>query len=168
MKPKNGILLGLVLLLPFTSMAFSQDSTPHPCPDVTSETLGCELVEWSKLQEPVPLPNPDPDAKPVPPGERDPQSGQTPNVQTRRQASIRTQQGNGKSDLELTSSIRRSIVADDSLSTCAHNVKIVVQNGVATLKGPVRTAEEKAAIEAKAAAVVGKDHVVDQIEIAQL
>jgi osmotically-inducible protein OsmY len=42
-----------------------------------------------------------------------------------------------------------------------------VQNGVATLKGPVRTAEEKAAIEAKAAAVVGQDHVVDQIEIAQ-
>jgi lipid-binding SYLF domain-containing protein len=78
------------------------------------------------------------------------------------------QQENGKSDLQLTASIRRSIVADDSLSTYAHNVKIVVQNGVATLKGPVRTAEEKAAIEAKAAAVVGQDHVVDQIEIAQM
>jgi lipid-binding SYLF domain-containing protein len=76
------------------------------------------------------------------------------------------QQGNGKSDLQLTASIRRSIVADGSLSTNAHNVKIVVQNGVATLKGPVRTQEEKAAIEAKAAAVVGQDHVVDQMEIA--
>jgi hypothetical protein len=83
-------------------------------------------------------------------------------------ATTAAQQGNGKSDLELTASIRRSIVADSSLSTYAHNVKIVVENGVATLKGPVRTAEEKAAIEAKAAAVVGKDHVVDQIEIAQL
>jgi hypothetical protein len=40
-----------------------------------------------------------------------------------------------------------------------------VQNGVAALKGPVRTQEEKAAIEAKAAAVVGQDHVVDQMEI---
>jgi hypothetical protein len=78
------------------------------------------------------------------------------------------QQENGKSDLQLTASIRRSIVADDSLSTYAHNVKIVVQNGVATLKGPVRTMAEKAAIEAKAAAVVGQDHVVDQIEIAQM
>ena len=68
--------------------------------------------------------------------------------------------------LQLTASIRRSIVADGSLSTYAHNVKIVVQNGVATLKGPVRTQEEKAAIEAKAAAVVGQDHVVDQMEIA--
>jgi len=76
------------------------------------------------------------------------------------------QQGNGKSDLQLTASIRRSIVADGSLSTDAHNVKIVVQNGVATLKGPVRTQDEKAAIEAKAAAVVGQDHVVDQMEIA--
>jgi SH3 domain-containing YSC84-like protein 1 len=76
------------------------------------------------------------------------------------------QQGNGKSDLQLTASIRRSIVADGSLSTNAHNVKIVVQNGVATLKGPVRTQDEKAAIEAKAAAVVGQDHVVDQLEIA--
>jgi len=86
------------------------------------------------------------------------------------QASATTadQQENGKSDLQLTASIRRSIMADDSLSTYAHNVKIVVQNGVATLKGPVRTAEEKAAIEAKAAAVVGQDHVVDQIEIAQM
>jgi osmotically-inducible protein OsmY len=43
-----------------------------------------------------------------------------------------------------------------------------VQNGVATLEGPVRREEEKAAIEAKAAAVVGQDHVVDQIEVAQL
>ena len=60
----------------------------------------------------------------------------------------------------------RSIVADDSLSTYGHNIKIVVENGVATLKGPVRTEEEKAAIAAKAAAVVGQDHIVDQMEIA--
>ena len=68
--------------------------------------------------------------------------------------------------ISLTASIRRSIISDGSLSTYAHNVKIVVQNGVATLKGPVRTQEEKAAIDAKAAAVVGQDHVVDQMEIA--
>ncbi len=76
------------------------------------------------------------------------------------------QQGNNKTDLKLTASIRRSIVADGSLSTYAHNVKIVVENGVATVKGPVRTEEEKAAIAAKAAAVVGQDHVVHQMEIA--
>jgi SH3 domain-containing YSC84-like protein 1 len=81
-------------------------------------------------------------------------------------AATADQQGNAKSDVELTASIRRSIVGDNSLSTYAHNVKIVVENGVATLKGPVRTQDEKAAIEAKAAAVVGQDHVVDQVEIA--
>jgi SH3 domain-containing YSC84-like protein 1 len=76
------------------------------------------------------------------------------------------QQGNGKTDLQLTASIRKSIVADSSLSTYAHNVKIVVENGVATLKGPVRTEEEKETVAAKAAAIVGQDHVVNQMEIA--
>jgi len=82
-------------------------------------------------------------------------------------ATTADQQQNGKSDLDLTASIRRSIVADGSLSTYGHNVKIVVQNGVATLKGPVRSEEEKEAIAAKAANVVGQDHVVDQMEITQ-
>jgi hyperosmotically inducible periplasmic protein len=76
------------------------------------------------------------------------------------------QQGNGKTDLQLTASVRQSIVADSSLSTYAHNVKIVVKNGVATIKGPVRTEEEKETVAAKAAAVVGQDHVVNQMEIA--
>jgi len=76
------------------------------------------------------------------------------------------QQSNNKSDLDLTASIRRGIVADGSLSTSAHNVKIIVENGVATLKGPVRTEEEKMEIAAKAAAVVGHDRVVDQMEVA--
>ena len=82
-------------------------------------------------------------------------------------ATTADKQQNGKSDLDLTASIRRSIVADGSLSTYGHNVKIVVQNGVATLKGPVRSEEEKEAIAAKAADVVGQDHVVDQMEVTQ-
>ena len=76
-------------------------------------------------------------------------------------------EGMVKSELQLTASIRRGIVADDSRSTYAHNVKIVVQSGVAILKGPMRRAEEKAAIEAIAAAAVGQDHFVDQLEIAK-
>jgi len=96
-----------------------------------------------------------------------PEADNTANNQRDRAASpTADRQGNNKSDLELTASIRRSIVADDSLSTYGHNIKIVVENGVATLKGPVRTEEEKAAIAAKAAAVVGQDHIVDQMEIA--
>ena len=75
------------------------------------------------------------------------------------------QQKNGNSDLQLTASIRQSIVADSSLSTYAHNVKIVVENGVATLKGPVRTREEKSTVAAKAATIVGQDHVVDEMSV---
>ncbi len=78
----------------------------------------------------------------------------------------RTSRGMARAHVQLTASIRRSIVADGSLSTYAHNIKIVVQNGVATLKVPARSEDEKAAIAAKAAAVVGPDHVVDQMEIA--
>ena len=75
------------------------------------------------------------------------------------------QQKNGNSDLQLTASIRQSIVADSSLSTYAHNVKIVVEDGEATLKGPVRTPEEKSTVAAKAAAIVGQDNVVDEMSV---
>ena len=94
-----------------------------------------------------------------------PEPDNTNNQRDRAASLTADQQGNNKSDLELTASIRRSIVADDSLSTYGHNIKIFVKNGVATLKGPVRTEAEKVAITAKAAAVVGQDHIVDQMEI---
>ncbi len=75
------------------------------------------------------------------------------------------QQKENRSDRDMTREIRRSIVQDKSLSTYAHNVKIISQNGVVTLKGPVRSADEKSAIEAKAAEIAGKDKVNNQLEI---
>ena len=78
------------------------------------------------------------------------------------------QQSAHKSDTDITRDIRRSIVSDKSLSTYAHNVKIITQNGAVTLKGPVNSAEEKQTIAAKAAEVVGgSDKVTDQITIKQ-
>ncbi len=77
------------------------------------------------------------------------------------------QQSGPTSDRDLTAKIRRSIVADKSLSTYGHNVKIITQNGAVTLKGPVHSDEEKQAIEAKAAAVVGQDKVTDQLTVKQ-
>ena len=65
------------------------------------------------------------------------------------------QQKGNVSDRDMTKKIRQSIVADKSLSTYAHNVKIISQNGVVTLKGPVRSEDEKKAIESKAMEVVG-------------
>ena len=53
------------------------------------------------------------------------------------------QQKDNRSDREITQQIRQSIMKDKSLSTYAHNVKIITQNGQVTLKGPVRSEDEK-------------------------
>ncbi|MFY9646496.1 MAG: BON domain-containing protein [Terriglobales bacterium] len=75
------------------------------------------------------------------------------------------QQKNTRSDRDLTQQIRRAIVNDKSLSVYAHNVKIITQNGQVTLRGPVRSAEEKRAIEARASEIAGADRVTSEIHI---
>jgi len=75
-------------------------------------------------------------------------------------------QKNDKTDLELTRQIRRSVIADKSLSMYAHNVKIVAVDGTVTLNGVVRSIDEKSSVEAKAASIAGQDHVVDHMTIA--
>ena len=76
------------------------------------------------------------------------------------------QQKDNRSDREITQQIRQSIIRDKSLSTYAHNVKIVSQGGKVTLKGPVRSEEEKSAIEAKATDIAGAANVINQLEVA--
>lgn len=75
------------------------------------------------------------------------------------------QQQEDPADRNLTEQIRRSIIADKSLSTDAHNVKVVTRGGQVTLKGPVRSEKEKRAIEGKAAEVAGEDKVTSQLMI---
>jgi hyperosmotically inducible protein len=77
------------------------------------------------------------------------------------------QQKNDKTDLDLTAQIRRSIVKDKDLSTNAHNVKIIAQDGKVTLKGPVASSSEKKVVEQKASAVAGAANVTSEIEIKQ-
>ena len=72
---------------------------------------------------------------------------------------------NNSSDVQIAARIRRSIVADKSLSTYGHNVKVIVKGGSVTLKGPVHTDAEKSAIEAKATDVAGAGNVVNQIDV---
>jgi hyperosmotically inducible periplasmic protein len=76
------------------------------------------------------------------------------------------QQKNNRSDLETTKLIRRAIVKDKSLSMYAHNVKIIAQNGTVTLKGPVRSEDEKKVVEQKAAEVAGAANVKNEMDIA--
>ena len=77
------------------------------------------------------------------------------------------QQHGNVSDRELTAKIRRSVVADKSLSTYGHNVKIIVAGGAVTLKGPVHSEDEKQKIAAEAGAVVGESKVTNQITVKQ-
>jgi|ERR1700730_12040676 hyperosmotically inducible protein len=71
------------------------------------------------------------------------------------------QQKENVSDRDLTAKIRKAIMADKSLSTYAHNVKIVSQGGTVTLKGPVRSDAEVQTIVAKATEVAGSSYKVD-------
>jgi hyperosmotically inducible protein len=75
------------------------------------------------------------------------------------------QQANNSADLDVTKRIRQSVMADKSLSTYGHNVKIVSKNGMVTLNGVVHSDDEKSQIAMKAAAVVGKDHVVNELKV---
>jgi hyperosmotically inducible periplasmic protein len=70
------------------------------------------------------------------------------------------------SDREVTQKIRKSIHEDKSLSTYAHNIKIISQDGKVTLRGPVRSEDEKNNLQAKAVAVAGDRNVTNQLEIA--
>lgn len=76
------------------------------------------------------------------------------------------QQKMNPADRALTQKIRKAIHEDTTLSTYAHNIKIISQDGKVTLRGPVRSEDEKANIEAKAVAVAGQGNVTDQLEIA--
>ena len=84
------------------------------------------------------------------------------------QSKTADQQSNATSDRMLTKKIRQALIADKSLSTYGHNVKIITKDGSVTLKGPVKSEEEKQTIAAKAESVVGSpDRVTNQLTVKQ-
>jgi hyperosmotically inducible periplasmic protein len=101
-------------------------------------------------------------------------SAQTPPDNTKmnkgdasRTAETADHQSMNAADRTLSQKIRKSVMADKSLSTYAHNVNIISQSGMVTLKGPVRTEDEKKSLVAKAVEVVGSaDKVTDQMTVA--
>jgi len=76
-----------------------------------------------------------------------------------------TDQGGSAADRALTANIRKAIVDDDNLSTNAQNVKIVTRDGAVTLRGPVKSEDEKRAVAAKAQQIAGVKRVDNQLEI---
>ena len=102
-----------------------------------------------------------------------PSIAQTPADNTKANAQDRSkgavtadQQKENAGDRDIASRIRQSIVSDKSLSTYAHNVKVIVRDGRVTLKGPVRSKDERETVETKAIEVAGSGHVTNQITIA--
>jgi osmotically-inducible protein OsmY len=75
------------------------------------------------------------------------------------------QQKENKSDRQIAQEIRHAIESDKSLSTYAHNIKVIAQNGSVTLKGPVHSDEEKKAMEAKATEIAGPGTVKNEISV---
>jgi hyperosmotically inducible protein len=116
--------------------------------------VGAERDEDHPKQSAIPAGSPNDDANNTRRNQRDREGQLTP----------RDQMENER-DLTITQNIRKAVMADDSLSFTAKNVKIITQNGVVTLKGPVKDDHERDAIAAAAAAVAGTDNVSNQLEI---
>ena len=76
-------------------------------------------------------------------------------------------QDNAKSDRITTASVRKAIIADKGLSMYAHNVKIITLNGAVTLKGPVKSEDEKQKVMSDAASVVSQDKITNQLTVKQ-
>jgi hyperosmotically inducible periplasmic protein len=74
-------------------------------------------------------------------------------------------QSESQGDRNLTQQIRQAVVGDKSLSTTAKNIKIITNNGVVTLRGPVNDAHEKEKIQAKAQQIAGVNRVDNQLEV---
>ena len=76
------------------------------------------------------------------------------------------EQSNDPADVKVTQQIRQALAADKSLSTYAHNVKVITVQGKVTLRGPVRSDAERQAVQKKAAEVAGVRAVVNDLTVA--
>jgi osmotically-inducible protein OsmY len=74
-------------------------------------------------------------------------------------------QSNNAADLKITQAIRQALMKDSELSMTAKNVKIITNNGQVTLRGPVKTAQEKAKIDKLAKSAAGGAKIDDQLDV---
>jgi len=88
-------------------------------------------------------------------------------AQNKNQAATADNQSNAKADRELAAQARKAIIADKDLSTYAHNVKVIVVNGTITLKGPVKSDDERQKVAADVASVASPDKVANQLTVKQ-
>ncbi len=74
-------------------------------------------------------------------------------------------QSNSSADLKITQAIRRALMKDGELSTSAKNIKVITENGKVTLRGPVKTVQEKAKVDQLAKSAAGGAPIVDQLDV---
>jgi hyperosmotically inducible protein len=89
------------------------------------------------------------------------------NVRDRGETLTSGDQSETEADRTLTQKIRQAVMADDSLSMTAHNIKIITVDGVVTLRGPVKSDDERQKIAAKAEQVAGAGKVQNHLEVAK-
>src|SRR5438552_11655108 len=74
-------------------------------------------------------------------------------------------QSNSSADLKITQAIRRTLMKDRELSMTAKNIKIITANGQVTLRGTVKTAQEKAKIDQLVRSAAGGAKIDDQLDL---
>ena len=74
-------------------------------------------------------------------------------------------QSNSSADLKITQAIRRALMKDSELSTTAKNIKVITTNGQITLRGPVKTAQEKTKIDQLARSAAGGAQIDNQLDV---
>jgi hyperosmotically inducible periplasmic protein len=87
------------------------------------------------------------------------------NVRDRGNAMTPIDQSNSKADIQVAAAVRSAIVADHSLSTKAHNVKLVANNGAVILRGPVDSDAEKTKVEQIAKGIAGVTSVDNNLDV---
>ena len=74
-------------------------------------------------------------------------------------------QSSAKADRQMTAKIRKDLMADKDLSSYAHNIKVITVNGSVTLKGPVKSEDEKSKIAQIAANTVSANKISNEITV---
>ena len=141
--------------------------TPALTPDERSAPAGSPLVADTKGTNPNDFKstNRPEDATKATPAGVQPDNTKVNERDTNSAALTPGDQGNNQTDLKITQQIRQAVMADGSLSFTAKNVKIITQNGKVTLRGPVKSDDERSRIEAAARKVAGTAQVDNQLEV---
>ncbi len=74
-------------------------------------------------------------------------------------------QSNSSADLKITQAVRQALMKDSELSMTAKNIKVITSNGQVTLRGPVKTAQEKAKIDQLASSAAGGARIDNQLDV---